>query len=375
MAMPTLPVIVGSGSYVCRPLVPNEQLFEWLRPRKPDGELVRADWVERNLGIRTRSFDLDLSTATKRSREEGGLYDGDLAVRAARAALEDAQIDGGSVDVLVHVSCTPDTLYFNDHLRFMTRELGMRRDAHLLHLDLGCAGLAPAFRAARSELSAEGSGATVLVVASHCSSSHLTRDTISMYLDHPHPWAWLSTALFGDGAGALVLQPAGEPGRGGLVRLWYETQPELTLVSYAAGGGAAPTSSLNASEHVFVMEAQTVGRSFTPMIRCTFERMVRDWPGHVEPVVGHAFDVDRIKRWYFHQANPLAVRRTAEEMGLPLERVPTNAQCYGNTCAASTLLLFDADRRSGALEAGDLVAFLWVGAGNGAQYGYAVVVV
>jgi 3-oxoacyl-[acyl-carrier-protein] synthase-3 len=374
MTMLPPPVIVGSGSYVCRPLIPNEELFEWIRPRKPDGELVPPEWIERNLGIRARSFDIDVRTATKRSREQGGLYDGDLALRAARAALDDAGLEGAAVDVLVHVSCTPDTLYFNDHLRFLTRELGLRRDAHLVHFDLGCAGLAPALRAARAELASDAS-ATVLVVASNCSSGHLTRDTVSMYVDHRDPWAWLSAALFGDGAGALVLAPARERERGGLLRLWYETRPELTIVSYRGGGGIAPTSARNAAEHVFVMEARTVGRSFTPIMRCTFERLVRDWPQHVEPLVGHAFDVDRIKRWYFHQANPLIVTRTAEELGLPLERVPTNAQCYGNTCAASTLLLFDADRRAGVLDPGDLGVFLWVGAGNGAQYGYAVVAV
>ena len=370
--MAALPLIVGTGSYVCTPLVQNATLFDWLQPRRPDGEPVPPEWLEKNLGVRQRSFDLDFRTGRKRSREEGGVYDGDLALRAARAALEDAGVAPGEVDVLVHVSCTPDTLFFQDHLRFLTRELGLRRDAHLLHFDLGCAGLAPALRAVRSELGGAGEARTALLVASNSSSSYLTRDTIGLYRGHPHPWAWLSPALFGDGAGALVLSADGRDRDRGVLDLWYETLPDVSIVTYGAGGGLSPTSARNTAEHVFVMEPQEVARSYTRILRLTFERMAQQWPARVEPRVGHPFDVSKIKRWYLHQANQLAVVRTAQEIGLPADRVPTNVECYGNTCSASTLLLLDADRRRGSVEDGDLVAFLWIGAGAGAQYGYAV---
>jgi 3-oxoacyl-[acyl-carrier-protein] synthase-3 len=366
-----LPLIVGTGSFVCTPLVQNETLFGWLQPKKPDGEPVPPEWLEKNLGVRQRSFDLDFATGTKRPREDGGLYDGDLALRASREALSDAGADAKDVDVLVHVSCTPDTLFFQDHLRFLTGELGLRKDAHRLHFDLGCAGLAPALRAVRSELAAQ-EGATALLVASNSSSSYLTRDTIGLYLNHRHPWAWLSPALFGDGAGALLLRGNGHDRDRGFLDLWCETVPDVGLVTYGAGGGLAPTSARTLAEHVFLMEPQAVAKSYTPILRRTFAQMAENWGSRVEPLVGHGFDPDKIKRWYLHQANRLAVVRTAEEIGLPLERVPTNVECYGNTCAASTLLLFDADRRRGSIETGDLVAFLWIGAGGGAQYGYAV---
>ena len=366
--------IAGSGSFVCTPLVRNDEVLAWLRPTKPNGKPVHSEWLERNLGISTSSFDLDMRTAVKRPRAEGGIYDGDLAVRAAKRALENAGMEAVDIDALVHVSCTPDTLYFNDHLRFMTRELGLRRDAHLMYHNLGCAGLAPAFHSARSELAGSGDDGVVLLVASNCSSSYLTRDTIPFYMQGRYPWAWLSPALFGDGAGAVILRSGRKSGDRGLVHTWYETQPDLTIVRYDAGGGTSPTCADNLTEHLFLMEAQTVGRSFTPVLCRTFERMVEDWPTRIQPVVGHAFDVDKIKRWYFHQANRIAVERTARTMGLPVDRVPTNVGHYGNTSAASTLLLFDEDRRSRAVKDGDIVVFLWIGAGNGAQYGYALVV-
>jgi 3-oxoacyl-[acyl-carrier-protein] synthase III len=241
-----------------------------------------------------------------------------------------------------------------------------------MHFDLGCAGLAPALRATRSELAALGPGAVALVVASNSSSSYLTRDTIGFYLGHPHPWAWLAPALFGDGSGALVLRADARDRDRGVLDLWYETDPLTSIVTYGAGGAQSPTSARNMAEHVFLMEPQTVARAYTPILRRTFEKMAQHWPARVQPLVGHPFDPTRIKRWYLHQANHTAVVRTAEELGLPAERVPINVECYGNTCSASTLLLLDADRRRGSIETGDLVVFLWIGAGAGAQYGYTV---
>ena len=364
--------IAGSGSFVCTPLVRNDEVLAWLRPTKPNGKPVHSEWLERNLGISTRSFDLDMQTAVKRPRAEGGIYDGDLAVRAAKRALENAGLEALDIDALVHVSCTPDTLYFNDHLRFMTRELGLRRDAHLMYHNLGCAGLAPAFHSARSELAGTGDDGVVLLVASNCSSSYLTRDTIPVYMQGRYPWAWLSPALFGDGAGALILRSGRRSGDRGLVHTWYETQPDLTIVRYDAGGGTSPTCEGNLTDHLFLMEAQTVGRSFTPVLCRTFERMVEDWPTKIQPVVGHAFDVDKIKRWYFHQANRIAVERTARTMGLPVDRVPTNVGHYGNTSAASIPIALAEAAESGRLKKGDRV--LLVAFGGGFTWASSVVV-
>jgi 3-oxoacyl-[acyl-carrier-protein] synthase-3 len=61
-------------------------------------------------------------------------------------------------------------------------------------------------------------------------------------------------------------------------------------------------------------------------------------------------------------------------LSIPLERVPIGVDHYGNTSAASTLILLDEDRRAGRVDDGDLIAFLWIGAGNGAMNGYATMV-
>jgi 3-oxoacyl-[acyl-carrier-protein] synthase-3 len=68
------------------------------------------------------------------------------------------------------------------------------------------------------------------------------------------------------------------------------------------------------------------------------------------------------------------VRRAGELLGLPPERIPINVDRYGNTSAASTLILLDEDREAKRVRSGDLVVFLWIGAGNGAMNGYAAVI-
>ncbi len=72
-----------------------------------------------------------------------------------------------------------------------------------------------------------------------------------------------------------------------------------------------------------------------------------------------------------HQANGVVIRQAVDMLGVPAEKVPTSVGHYGNTSAASTLILLDEDRRAGKVHNGDLIVFLWAGAGNGAMNGYA----
>src|SRR5207244_12617509 len=103
---------------------------------------------------------------------------------------------------------------------------------------------------------------------------------------------WLSPAPCRERARALVLRASTKRGDRGLVQPWYAPQPDLAIVRYDVGGGFHPPCADNLTDHLFLMEAQTVGRSFTPILCRTFEKMVEDWPTRIQPVVGEAFDVD-----------------------------------------------------------------------------------
>jgi 3-oxoacyl-[acyl-carrier-protein] synthase-3 len=368
--------VAGVGSYLPEQRVSNRTMLERIDPRHPDGTPLAPDWIERHVGIFERRLDFDFAANKKRQRSEGGLFDGDLALRAARAALADACVDAGAVDVLVHVSTTPDTIACADHLRFLTTELGLRRGADLVHHNLGCAGLSAGLRTAAAFLRSW-APATALVVASNCPSGYFAKEAGGSYRAHESGFAWLSPLVFSDGAGAVVLRsaiPSAGARRAGLLAVRYETSPDIPLVTYPAGGCLDHTSADNVGDHLFIMDGRRVNEVFAPLMQRNMEMLKEDWPTDIAPLLGVGFDPDRVARWYMHQANAVVVRRAGELLGLPADRIPINADRYGNTSAASTLILLDEDRKANRVRDGDLVVFLWIGAGNGAMNGYAALI-
>lgn len=365
--------VAGTGSYLPDHRVSNEEILQYLRPARPDGRLLEPDWVVRHLGIHERRLDYEFGGRRKRSRLDGGLYDGDLALGAARSALRDAGLTAVDVDMLIHVTSTPDLVTCQDHFRFLTTGLGLRRDADLVHHNLGCAGLAPGFRTAAASLLSM-APATALVVASNCPSGYFAPEAHDYYYQHPSGMGWLTPLMFADGAGAAVFRSA-RHGHGdrrkGLLSVRYETSPDVELVTYPAGGCLHRTSAANLSDHVFLMDAVKVAEVFPPLMTRNFDMLREDWPTSIKPVTGTDFDIGQVTRWYVHQANGVVIRQAMDMLGLPADKVPISVGHYGNTSAASTLILLDEDRRAGKVHDGDLIVFLWVGAGNGAMNGYA----
>jgi 3-oxoacyl-[acyl-carrier-protein] synthase III len=368
--------LIGVGSYLPDHRVSNEEILEYLRPARPDGRLLEPDWVVKHLGINERRLDYEFGGRRKRSRADGGLYDGDLALRAARAALVDAGTSAADVDVVVHVTTTPDLIACQDHFRYLMTELGLRNDADLVHHNLGCAGLSSGFRTAACYLVSM-APATALVVASNCPSGYFGPEVHDYYYKHQSGLGWLAPLMFADGAGASVWRSSPRnqnDGPTGLLSVRCETSPDIALVTYPGGGCLHHTSESNVADHVFLMDGVKVAEVFPPLMARDFQMLQEDWPTTVKPFTGSDFDVGAVARWYLHQANGVVVRQAIEMLGLPPERAPISVDHYGNTSAASTLILLDEDRRAGRVAEGDLVVFLWIGAGNGAMNGYAAVV-
>jgi 3-oxoacyl-[acyl-carrier-protein] synthase III len=368
--------VAGVGSYLPEHRVSNEEILEYLRPARPDGSLLEPEWVVKHLAIRERRLDYEFGGRRKRSRADGGIYDGDLTMRAARSALDDAGIDAADIDLFVHVTSTPDMVACQDHFRYLVGGLGLRRDVDLVHHNLGCAGLASGFRTAAASLISS-VPSTALVVASNCPSGYFGPDVHDYYYNHPSGMGWLAPLMFADGAGAVVFRSAPHAPDGpptGLLSVRYETNPEVELVTYPAGGCLHHTSADNLPDNVFLMDGVKVAEVFAPLMTRNFQMLQEDWPTRIKPATGMDFDIDSVARWYLHQANGVVVRRAVEMLGLPPERVPIGVDHYGNTSASSTLILLDEDRRAGRVHEGDLLAFLWIGAGNGAMNGYAAVV-
>jgi 3-oxoacyl-[acyl-carrier-protein] synthase-3 len=367
--------LIGVGSTLADHRVCNEEILEYLRPVRPDGRPLDPAWVVKHLGIYERRLDYDFTLHHKRSRADGGIYDGDLVLQAARGALVDAGLDATDVDVMVHVSTTPDLIACQDHFRFLMTELGLRRDVDLVHHNLGCAGLSSGFRTLACSLVAM-APAVGLVVGSNCSSGYFGPDVHDFYYKHRSGMGWLAPMMFADGAGASVWRSTmRDKGRRptGLLSVRNETSPDIGLVTFPAGGCLHHTSANNLADHVFLMDGVKVAEVFPTLMARDFQMLQEDWPTTVKPFTGTDFDSDVVARWYLHQANAVVVRQAIEMLGLPPERVPLNVDHYGNTSAASTLILLDEDRRAGRVGEGDLVVFLWIGAGNGAMNGYAAV--
>jgi len=367
--------LIGVGSYLPDRRVSNEEILEYLRPTRPDGRPLEPEWVVKHLGINERRLDYEFGGRRKRSRAEGGLYDGDLALRASRAAFVDAGLDADEIDVVVHVTTTPDLIACQDHFRFLATELGLRPDADLVHHNLGCAGLSSGFRSAACSLVSL-APATALVVASNCPSGYFGPEVHDYYYKHQSGLGWLAPLMFADGAGASVWRSTprdAQDGPTGLLSVRNETCPDVGLITYPGGGCLHHTSASNVADHVFLMDGVKVAEVFPPLMARDFQMLQEDWPSTVKPFTGADFDVEAVARWYLHQANGVVVRQAIEMLGLPPDRVPISVDHYGNTSAASTLILLDEDRRAGRVKEGDLVVFLWVGAGNGAMNGYAAV--
>jgi 3-oxoacyl-[acyl-carrier-protein] synthase-3 len=367
--------LAGVGSFLPDRRVSNKQILDRVRPARPDGRLLEPEWIERHVGIVERRLDFDFERRFKPGRDEGGLYDGDLALGAARRSLDDARVDADEVDLLVHVSSTPDTIACQDHMRFLTTELGLRRDVDLVHHNLGCAGLSAGFRTATSYLLAA-RPATALVVASNCPSGYFARESNPHYREHPSGNGWLVPLVFADGAAGAVFRsgPQDTEAPRGLCAVRSESSPDIELVTYPAGGCLHRTSASNVADHLFLMDGKRVSTVFGPLMQRNMEMLADDWPTRIKPFVGADFDIGLVARWYLHQANGIVVREASKQLGLPAERVPLNVDRYGNTSAASTLILLDEDRRAGRVQEGDLVVFMWIGAGNGAMNGYAALV-
>lgn len=369
--------VLGTGSAVAANLVTNEELLTGVPARKPDGALIDDAWLRRHFGIATRSLDAELDRAsmrfTKKSRKEGGLYDGDFSIAAARKALLDANINPNRVDALIHVSATPDTLHFSNHLGHIAQGLELRSDVHLVHLDLGCAGPVSALRIAQGEIAAN-EDAIVLVVASHCTSSFLSNpEVLRAHIEHHSPWTWLAAAVFGDGAGAMVL------GAGDLEKehpvfldLWHDHVRDVPIIEFPVGGAISPLRPSVASEAVYVNYADNVNKHYSKIMAGMMASLEDRWNKRLQPILRSNFSSDLIQRWYLHQANAIQIKRASLAMGVVESRVPINMDRLGNTSAASTLILFDEERRQGKISPGKMAVFFWLGASAGAHYGFAV---
>jgi len=304
--------ITGLGTCVPERVLTNDELSKLVD--------TSDEWIVERTGIRERRI----------ARDDEALSD--IALPAARAALADAGVDGSDIDALIVATVTPDMM-FPTTSAILADELGAS-EAGAYDLLAGCTGFMYAIAQAYGLLAA-GLAKRALVVGG---------DVLSKLLD----WSDRSTVvLFGDGAGAVVME---EVDRGGF--LGFELGAD-------GGGGEHLWLPGSGSRHFDEPE------SFVKMNgREVFKFATRVMVSSAQAILSECGkDVAEVDVYVPHQANRRIIDHAAGKLGIPAERIVVNVDRYGNTSSGSIPLALEDARADGRLREGELVLMTGMGAG------------
>jgi 3-oxoacyl-[acyl-carrier-protein] synthase III len=317
-------VPIGCGHYLPERVVENAEFAESLD--------TSDEWIRTRTGIERRHFAAE------------GEMTSDLAIAAARAALADSGLNGGDIDALIVATATPDSTFPATAVQVQSG-IGMR-GGFAFDIQAVCAGFVFALAQANA-LVQSGMARRVLVIGA---------ETFSRILDFSDR---ATCVLFGDGAGALIVEAAeleGAPGDRGVLATDLHSDGRYRELLYVDGGpsstgtaGVVKMSGQDVFKHAVVKLAETGSAALAKAGLTTA-------------------DVD----WLVpHQANLRIMTMTANKLGLPMERVVVTVQEHGNTSAASIPLALSVAHAAGRILPGDLL--LMEAIGGGLSWGAAVV--
>jgi len=308
-------VVTGVGHYLPERVVPNSEF---------EAKLDTTDeWIRTRSGIERRHFAAEGETTSQ------------MAARAARDALADAGQAPDDVDAIVVATSTAD-LTFPSAATMVQAELGMTK-GFAFDVQAVCAGFVYALSNANA-LIISGQAERVLVIGA---------ETFSRIMD----WSDRGTCvLFGDGAGALLLEAregAGENTDRGILATDLKSDGRYKDLLYVDGGVSTNTTGY------LRMQGNQV-------FRHAVEKLAKTAETALEKAGLQAEDVDWIVP---HQANIRIIQGTAKKMGLPMDKVVVTVQDHGNTSAASIPLALSVGKAKGQIKQGDLVVTEAIGGG------------
>ena len=306
--------ISGVGSHLPGQAVTNDDLVA-------RGVNTSDQWIVERTGIRKRHLADQEQTAS------------DLALEASRAAIADAGIAPGSIDLIIVATSTPDYI-FPSTAALLQAKLGIRNGGAAFDVQAVCSGfvygLAMADKFIRS-----GSHRCALVVGT---------EVFSRILD----WNDRGTCvLFGDGAGAVIVEAAPQPG--------------ILASALHADGSYADILSVPGN----VCGGKVIGSPFLQMDgQAVFKFAVKVLAEVANEVLATAKVEAAAVDWLIpHQANVRILQATARKLGLPMEKVVVTVADHGNTSAASIPLALDAAVRDGRIRRGQRLLLEGVGGG------------
>jgi len=309
--------IIGTGSALPARAVSNEELVQELARR---GIETSDQWIVERTGIRQRYL------------AEPGLTTAELGIRAARAALQAATVGADSIDLVVLATSTSDQI-FPSTACLVQASLGIRNGA-AFDVQAVCSGFVYALSVADALLRT-GAHRRALVIGS---------ETFSRILD----WNDRTTCvLFGDGAGAVVLEASDRPG---------------VLAQRMRADGSRAGILCTAGR---VEQGRVQGDPFLRMDGpAVFKAAVEVLDASAREVLeAGGLPVDALNWLIPHQANIRILTATARRLGLPLERLVVTVDRHGNTSAASVPLALDWGVRNGMIRSDQHVLLQGVGGG------------
>ena len=304
----------------------------------PDRVITNADfekfldtsdeWITQRTGIKERHVVREgESTAT-------------LAAEAARKALDDAGLAPTDLDLIVCGTVSPEMI-FPATACIVQDALGAT-DVPAFDVSAACSGFVYALTV----------GGKFIETATYKHVLVIGVDVLSRFADYSDR---TSCILFGDGAGAVVLSPTREPGRGILYNVLHADGSGWDYIYIAAGGTRKPASieTVQNREHYVTMRGRDV-------YKFAVEKM--QW------LLGHCMEqcdltVDDVDLVVPHQVNTRIIQSAAEKFNFPMEKVYMNIDRYGNTSAASIPLALTEARDNGRINKGSTILMIAFGAG------------
>ncbi len=352
--------LVGAGSFLPRRVVSNARIASAI----PGWS---AERIESRTGIQERRFLWDFDSAGRALPPPDDFTTSprsnvDMGEVALRRALEMSGLAATSLDAIYLVTTTPDQINFCHDAVQLHRRLGCRRDTHALVVDSGCGGALYVIDMARRMILSD-TARTIAVVASTFASAYVDRDVFTCAMpENGRINAFLSMYMFGDGAGALILRGDERPGQGILASTAGTAHQELVV--HRGGGATLPSHTRAAlADHAYYINGPAVAEAYPLFMQKAVDEVRALHPGAGEDV----------SRYYLHQANKRVLDRFVASSGIPSDRVPVHVHRYGNTSAASTLILFSEDLDEGVVQLGSGALVLFAAVGAGVHYGAQIV--
>ena len=316
-------VVTGVGHYLPERVVPNSEFEKTLD--------TTDEWIKSRSGIERRHFAAPGETTS------------DLGAAAARNALNSAGLDANDIDAIVVATSTAD-LTFPSCATMIQNHLGNTK-GFAFDIQAVCAGFAFALANANAMI-VSGQAQRALVIGA---------ETFSRIMD----WTDRSTCvLFGDGAGALVLEAQAGSGTAedrGILATDLNSDGRFKDILYVDGGVSTQTTG------VLKMQGKEV-------FRHAVEKLAQTAHTALDKVGLSAEDVDWVVP---HQANIRIIQSTAKKLGVGMDRVVVTVQDHGNTSAASIPLALSVGVANGQIEQGDLIVTEAIG--GGLAWGSAVI--